>query len=191
MTAGTLLRSARKSRRLTQASLGRRTNLTQSHLSLIEGDRQNPSFDTVERALRGTGHRLVAVPTLRDDAATIAAEIRVDLALGRPERALRRFIQLNDNLTAEHGAVRFALAIAEPEPTGSKQWDAAIAALVVHHLEAEHLPIPEWATQPSRFLKRAWVFGVGAYTLPPELDRVPVAFRERRVLIDEDTLRSV
>jgi transcriptional regulator with XRE-family HTH domain len=191
MTAGTLVRSARKSRRLTQATLGRRARLTQSHLSLIEGDRQNPSFDSVERALRGAGHRLVAVPTLRDDAATIAAEIRADLGLARPERALRRFIQLNDNLTAEHGAVRFALAITEPETTGTKQWDAAIAALVTHHLEAEHLPVPEWATQPSRFLKRAWVFGVGPYTLAPDLHRVPAAFRERRVLIDEDALRSV
>ena len=191
MSAGILVRSARKSRRLTQASLGRRTHLTQSHLSLIEGDRQNPSFDTVERALRGAGHRLVAIPTLRDDAAVISSEIRADLAHGRPERALRRFIQLNDNLTAEHGAVRFALGICEPESTGSRQWDAAIAALIAHHLDAEQLPIPEWATHPSRFLKRAWVFGAGPYSLPPELDRVPAAFRERRVLIDEDTLRSV
>ena len=191
MAAGTLVRSARKSRQLTQASLGRRARLTQSHLSLIEGDRQNPSFDTVERALRGAGHRLVAVPTLRDDAAIIASDIRADLAFGRPERALRRFIQLNDNLTAEHVAVRFALAITEPESTGSKQWDAAIAALVAHHLEAEQLPVPEWANRPSRVLKRAWVFGVGPYTLAPELDRVPAAFRERRVLIDVDTLRSV
>ena len=191
MTAGTLVRSARKSRQLTQASLGRRTRLTQSHLSLIEGDRQNPSFDTVERALRGAGHRLVAVPTVRDDAAAIASEIRADLAFGRPERALRRFIQLNDNLTAEHGAVRFALTITEPESTGSKQWDAAIAALVAHHLSAEKLPVPDWAMHPSRLLKRAWVFGVGPYTLAPDPDRVPAAFRERRVLIDEDTLRSI
>jgi transcriptional regulator with XRE-family HTH domain len=191
MTAGTLVRSARKSRRLTQASLGRRAHLTQSHLSLIEGDRQNPSFETVERALRGAGHRLIAVPTLRDDASVIASEIRADLAFGRPERALRRFIQLNDNLTAEHGVVRFALAITEPESTGSKQWDAAIAALVAHHLAAEHLPVPDWATRPSRFLKRAWVLRVGPYTLAPEPDRVPAAFRERRVLVDEDTLRSV
>ncbi|MCD2443109.1 helix-turn-helix domain-containing protein [Agromyces sp. SYSU K20354] len=191
MTAGTLVRSARKSRRLTQANLGRRAHLTQSHLSLIEGDRQNPSFETVERALRGAGHRLVAVPTLRDDAAAIAPEIRADLGFGRPERALRRFIQLNDDLSAEHGAIRFALAITEPESTGSKQWDAAIAALVAHHLAAEHLPVPQWATHPSRFLKRAWVFGVGPYALPPEPDRVPAAFLERRILIDQDTLRSV
>ncbi|WP_448003190.1 helix-turn-helix domain-containing protein [Agromyces bauzanensis] len=191
MTAGTLVRSARKSRRLTQASLGHRARLTQSHLSLIEGDRQNPSFDAVERALRGAGHRLIAIPTLREDTAAIAAEIRADLAHGRPERALRRFIQLNDNLTAEHGEVRFALAITEPESTGSKQWDAAIAALVAHHLDAEQLPVPRWATHPSRFLKRSWVFGAGPYSLAPELDHVPAAFRERRVLIDEDTLRSV
>ena len=191
MTAGTLVRSARKSRRLTQASLGRRAHLTQSHLSLIEGDRQNPSFDAVERALRGAGHRLIAVPTLRDDASAVAAEIRDDLGHGRAERALRRFIQLNDNLSAEHGEVRFALAISEPVSTGSKQWDAAIAAVVAHHLDSEHLPVPRWAKHPSRFLKRSWVFGAGPYALAPELDRVPAAFRERRVLIDEDTLRSV
>ena len=191
MTAGTLVRSARKSRRLTQASLGRRAHLTQSHLSLIEGDRQNPSFDAVERALRGAGHRLIAVPTLRDDASTVASEIRDDLAHGRAERALRRFIQLNDNLSTEHGEVRFALAISEPVSTGSKQWDAAIAAVVAHHLDSERLPVPRWAKHPSRFLKRSWVFGAGPYALAPELDRVPAAFRERRVLIDEDTLRSV
>lgn len=191
MAAGTLVRSARKSRRLTQASLGRRARLTQSHLSLIEGDRQNPSFDAVERALRGAGHRLIAVPTLRDDASAVAAEIRNDLAHGRAERALRRFIQLNDNLSTEHGEVRFALAISEPVSTGSKQWDAAIAAVVAHHLDTEHLPVPHWAKHPSRFLKRSWVFGAGPYALAPELDRVPAAFRERRVLIDEDTLRSV
>jgi hypothetical protein len=165
--------------------------LTQSHLSIIEGDRQNPTFDTVERALRGAGHRLVAVPSLRDDAATIGSEIRADLAFGRPERALRRFLQLSDNLAAEHGATRFALTITEPESSGSKQWDAAVAALVAHRLTDENLPVPDCATHPSRFLKRSWVFGVGPYTLAPESDRVPPAFRERRVLIDADTLRSV
>src|SRR5918995_3924821 len=172
MSAGNLIRSARKSRKLTQQALGRRAQLSQSHLSLIEGGRQNPSFDAVERALRGAGHRLVAVPSVRDDAATIAADIRYAVLDDRSDRALRRFIQLNDNLTAEHGAVRFALTISEPEPTGSKQWDAALAALVAHHLSAEGLPVPGWATSPARSLKRPWTLG-GPYTISPDPSRVP------------------
>ncbi|QAY72034.1 XRE family transcriptional regulator [Agromyces protaetiae] len=191
MSAGTLIRTARRNRRLTQDGLGRRARLSQSHISLIEGERQNPSFETVERALGAAGHRLIAVPTLRADVSTVAAEIRGDLSYGRPNLALRRFLQLNDNLSAEHGAVRFALAITEPEPTGSKQWDAAIGGLVEYHLTAEGLPLPDWANADSRFLTRSWVFGTGPYTLAPDPDHVPDAFARRRVLIDEDTLRSV
>ena len=190
MSAGHLIRSARKSRKLTQQALGRRAHLSQSHLSLIEGGQQNPSFDAVERALRGAGHRLVAVPSVRDDAATIAADIRYAVLADRTDRALRRFIQLNDNLQAEHGAVRFALTISEPEPTGSKQWDAALAALVAHHLIAEGLPIPEWATRSDRSLKHPWTLGEGPYTITPDPSRVPPEFGKRRVLVDEDTLAS-
>ncbi|MFE5672613.1 helix-turn-helix domain-containing protein [Agromyces sp. NPDC056523] len=190
MPAATLIRTARRSRRLTQAALGRRASLTQSHLSLIEGERQNPSFETVERALAAAGHRLIAVPTVRDDVATIAADLRADLSFGRPQIALRRFLQMNDNLAAEHGAVRFALAITEPEPTGSKQWDAAIGGLVAYRLAEEGLPVPSWAEASDRSLKRSWVFGVGPYALPPEPEHVPHEFARRRVLIDEDTLAS-
>jgi transcriptional regulator with XRE-family HTH domain len=190
VNAGNLIRSARKSRQLTQQALGRRAHLSQSHLSLIERGHQNPSFDAVERALLSTGHRLVAVPSVRDDAATIAADIRYAVLDDRSDQALRRFIQLNDNLRAEHGAVRFALTISEPEATGSKQWDAAIAALVAHHLSAEGLPLPKWATSPTRSLKRPWTLGEGPYTLTPDPSRVPPEFGKRRVLVDEDTLAS-
>ncbi|WP_430645132.1 hypothetical protein [Agromyces sp. GXS1127] len=81
------------------------------------------------------------MPTVRDDAAAIAADIRFAVADadGRQSTALRRFIQLNDNLTAEHGAARFALAISPPGPTGSRQWDAALAA---HRLVADSCPCP-------------------------------------------------
>jgi transcriptional regulator with XRE-family HTH domain len=190
VSAGALIRSARKRLRLTQSTLGQRAHLSQSHLSLIEQGRQNPSFEAVERALRGAGHRLIAVPTLRDDAAAIASEIRRALIDERADRALRGFLQLNDNLRAEHGATRFALTISEPEATGSSQWDAAIAAIVEHHLVAEHLPVPEWVLAPSRALRRPWVLGESAYTLTPEPSHVPPEFLRRRVLVDADTLLS-
>ena len=83
-------------------------------LSLIERGHQTPSFEAVDRALRAAGHRLVSVPTVRDDAAAIAADIRFAVADRGEGTALRRFIQLNDNLSAEHGAARFALTISPP-----------------------------------------------------------------------------
>ncbi|MDR5699585.1 helix-turn-helix domain-containing protein [Agromyces aerolatus] len=190
MSAGALIRAARKSMRLTQHALGRRANLSQSHLSLIERERQNPSFEAVERALRGAGHRLIAIPTVRADASAIAADMRLALGEGRADRALRGFLQLNDNLRAEHGAVRMALALTEPESTGSREWDAAIAAITEHHLAAERLPVPSWALSPSRTLRRSWVLGESEYTLAPEPSRVPPEFLRRRVLVDADTLLS-
>ncbi|GLI26447.1 hypothetical protein ARHIZOSPH14_06890 [Agromyces rhizosphaerae] len=190
MSAGTLIRAARRSRGLTQQALGKRARLSQSHLSLIERGHQNPSFVAVDRALRAAGHRLVSVPSVRDDAAAIAADIRSAVADRNESAALRRFIQLNDNLTAEHGVARFALTISPPEPTGSRQWDAALAALVAHHLVAEQLPVPDWAEHDARVLRRAWALGEGPYTLTPSLDRVPPEFARRRVLVDADTLIS-
>jgi hypothetical protein len=83
--------------------------------------------------LAGTGHRLYAVPTRRDDAASAAVAIRDYLRAKDPDRALRALLQLNDDLTAEHGLVRGVLALAEPEPTGYRLWDAAFVALVAWH----------------------------------------------------------
>jgi len=72
-----------------------------------------------------------------------------------------------------------------------RQWDAAIAALVAHHLVAESLPVPDWANGPTRTLRRRWAVGEGPYTLTPELHRVPPEFLRRLVLVDADTLESV
>lgn len=190
MSASTFIRSARRRKNLGQRELGRRARISQSQLSLIESDKQNPAFETVEKILKSAGHRLVAIPTSREDAASVAVEIADALKNSRPERALRWFIQLNDNLASEHGALRFALSIAEPESTGTKHWDAAIAALVAYRLGEEGLPSPEWVTGDSRSLKRSWSIGDGTYGIRPELDRVPPEFLKRRVLIDADTLRS-
>ena len=76
---------------------------------------------------------------------------------------MRHFIQLNDDLVAEHGSTRFALTISEPPTTGSKRWDAALAALAAYRLADEQLPSPGWVTDPSRRLGKSWTFGSGRY----------------------------
>lgn len=190
MSAEILVRSSRRADGLSQKVLGERAGVAASSLSLIESGERIPTVATLERLLAATGRSLVSIPTRRADAATIAERIRGSIDERQPADALRHFIQLNDNLAAEHNEVRFALAIAAPAPTGVKHWDAAIAGLVEHRLHEEGLPVPSWAKDPSRTLRKAWTFTAGRYVVPVPRDRVPTAFLDRKVFIDRETLQS-
>jgi transcriptional regulator with XRE-family HTH domain len=190
MTAATLLRAARKSRRLTQSELAKRADLDQARVSPAERGR-DAEFATVQRLLAGAGHRLYAAPTRRDDAATSAAEVRAHLRAGDKRSALRALIQLGDNLAAERGLLRGVLAVTEPEPTGAPVWDAAIAALVSWRLDDKHIPLPEWVTDPRRYLTETRALDVDPADPVPSLSDVPGQFAERGVLVWGDTFRSV
>ena len=100
-------------------------------------------------------------------------------------------IQLNDNLVAEKGLVRGVLAVTEPEPTGQKAWDAAIAALVAWRLNEEHVPLPEWVTTPGRTLGRTRVLRVDPADPVPTVEDVPAEFLDHGVLAWRDTFTSV
>ena len=152
---------------------------------------RDAAFSTVDRLLAGTGHRLYAAPTRRDDAASAAVAIRDHLRARDPDRALRALLQLNDDLTAEHGLVRGILALAEPEPTGNRIWDAAIAALVAWRLNHEQIPLPAWVDDPDRALADPTVFRVDPADPAPGRDDVPDEFAERGVLAWADTFASV
>lgn len=190
MTAETLIRSSRRASGLSQKTLGERSGIAASSLSLIESGDRIPTVATLERLLAATGRSLVSIPTRRADAATIADRIAAALGDGEPASALRHFIQLSDNLAAEHDEVRFALSVAEPAPTGVKHWDAALAGLVEYRLQQEGLPLPSWTRDPGRTLRKSWTFSAGRYVVPVDRARVPKAFLDRNVLIDEETLTS-
>lgn len=189
-TASTLLRAARKSRGLTQRQLAGRADLDQAAVSRAENGR-DIEFGTVDRLLAGTGHRLFAAPTRRDDAATIAAEIRERLASGDRENALRALLQLNDNLTAERGLVRGVLGLARPDSTRDAVWDAVIAALVAWRLNEENLPLPDWVRADDRYLTRPRALIVDPADPIPAVTDVPAEFTERGVLVWRDTFASV
>lgn len=188
--ASTLLRAARKSRRLSQTQLAQRSRIDQASISRSERGR-DAEFATVDRLLAATGHRLYAAPTRRDDAATVAAEIRLRLREGDRDRALRALIQLSDNLHAEHGLVRGVLGLTEPETTREQVWDAALAAVVAWRLREEGLPTPEWVDAPHRFLRDARGLGVDTADPVPPPSEVPDEFARRGVLVWRDTFASV
>lgn len=188
--ASTLVRAARLSRRLTQVQLADRTRIDQATVSRSEGGR-DADFTTVDRLLAGAGHRLYSAPTRRDDAATVAAEIRQRLRDGDKDRALRALIQLNDNLVAERGLVRGVLGLAEPESTKDPVWDAALAAIVAWRLREDGLPTPDWVDAPSRFLAKPRGLEVDVADPTPLPSDVPDEFGKRGVLVWRDTFASV
>ena len=190
MSSSTILRSARKSSGLSQMELAEITNVDQASISRVETGR-DVTLSTLETLLGATGHSLYLAPSLRADAATLVAEIRVWLRRKDTHRAARLLIQLNDNLVAETGLVRGFLAVAEPEIIGRPVWDAAVAGLVEWRLEQEGLPFPDWTSRPERTLRRTRALVVDpADPLPPP-EATPVAFRRRGVLVWPDMFESV
>lgn len=190
VNAATLVRAARKSRRLTQEQLATLSFIDQGSVSRSERGR-DASFETIDRLLAGAGHRLYSAPTRRDDAATVATEIRRQLNAGDKDRALRALLQLNDNLVAEHGLVRGILGLAEPESTRDPVWDAAIAALVAWRLRDEGIPVPAWVDLPSRLLTSHRILEVDPADPVPPLSEVPAEFARRGVLAWRATFESV
>jgi len=188
MAASTLLRSARLTSGITQADLASRANTSQPDISSIESGKRVPTVDTLERLLRQTGHRIIAIPGAGVDA-TETAE-RIAYATSR-DSALRAFLDYSDGLASATGVDRVVLGIAEPHPTGSTSWDAALAALVDYWFSRSRLPKPDWINSSSRFLDTPQTPHLGKYDLPTALDNVPTEFRRRKVLIERSTLESV
>jgi hypothetical protein len=82
-----------------------------------------------------------------------------------------------------------ALAATPPAPTGDLRYDAYVAALVEHHLDAAHLPLPAWVEEPGRILDEPWI--VDRFAEPDVESATPTAFRRHGVLVDARELASV
>jgi transcriptional regulator with XRE-family HTH domain len=188
--ASTLIRSARKSQSLTQVGLAEQAQVHQSNISVIESGR-DLSVSTLEKLLRGTGHRLFALPIQKADVTEAASAIRVHLKAGNTQGALRTLIQLNDNLVSEHGLHRGVLGISEPEPTGNPVWDAALAGLVAWRLTEENIPLPTWVDKSRFFLPIPRSLCIDSANPVPDASDIPPEFARRGVLVWADTFESV
>lgn len=188
--ASTLIRSARKSRSLTQVDLAEQAQVHQSNISGIESGR-DLSVSTLEKLLRATGHQLFALPIHKADVTEAASAIRVHLKADNTQSALRVLIQLNDNLVSEHGLQRGVLGISEPQPTGNPVWDAALAGLVAWRLAAENIPLPTWVDKSRFFLPLPRSLQIDSADPVPDTLDIPPEFARRGVLVWADTFGSV
>lgn len=191
MTAGTLLRAARRSSGLGQQVLAERAQTSQPDVSAVERGRRTPTVDTLVRLLDSAGHKLIAVKTSHPDAVETSARIGDALRSGAVEAALRRFLDYSDGLAATSGVERVVLTAAEPYPSGSRVWDAALAAVAEYWLDQDGLPKPHWLNDPSRTLPSPQTLDVSIYDLPPRIDEVPPPFARRNVLVERGTLASI
>jgi transcriptional regulator with XRE-family HTH domain len=165
-----------------------RARTSQAQISTIESGKKIPTVDTLERLLRQTGHRIIAVPGTGTDAAETAERIA---SSSSRDSALRAFLDYSDSLAAATGVDRVVLAVAEPRPTGSPAWNAALAALVDYWFGKARLPKPTWINSRSRYLASPQSPQLSEYDLAPDLENVPVEFRRRQVLLERSTLESV
>ncbi len=188
-TAATLPRQARRARRRSQRALAAEAKATQASVADIERNRHDPGVDRLERLVRPLGYRVTVLRTRSSAAADTAEAVRACLRAGDEDGAFRSVIQFNDDLTREEPALRVALSVTPPAPTGDRRYDALIAGAVEHHLRRAHLPVPAWVAEPARRLPEPWV--VDRLAEPDIAQVTPPAFRRHNVLIDAAELASV
>jgi transcriptional regulator with XRE-family HTH domain len=191
MSASALLRASRLSARLSQVELAERAATSQPDVSAIESGKRVPTVDTLERLLQRTGHRLIAIPGLGPDAVETAERIAAAVRTENRDEALRAFLDYSDGLAHAGRAERVILSYAEPGPTASRAWDAALAAVSDFWLNKSNLPRSDWMMDPGRTLASPEALHLGDLDLSPDTDEVPNEFLRRNVLIERTTLASV
>lgn len=83
MEPGTLIRRSRREAGLTQTMLGRELDISQPAIAKLERPGSNPTFETLDRVLRATGHQLKLSASPRAssvDETLIASKLRMSPA---------------------------------------------------------------------------------------------------------------
>jgi transcriptional regulator with XRE-family HTH domain len=172
---------------MTQRALALRAHITQPALADIERSSHDTRVGSLERLVNAAGYRLFLLPTTSSAVATWADFIFEELRSERrsEEVAFRSLIGLSDELGSAPAVLRVALCVAPPAKCGDIRFDAAIAAIVEHHLNQDRLPIPEWVHEPTRTLLEPWK--VSPYT---EISEVPADFLRHGVWLARSELAS-
>ena len=188
MVTAQLIREARRGSGLSQRALAESAGFTQPALADIERSAHDARVGSVDRLVGAVGSKLFVLPTRRSAAATWADTIFEELRGNRRSEdvAFRALIGLSDDLAGADLSVRVALCVAVPAPCGDRRFDAAVAAIVDHHLSVDGLPVPAWVGESSRALEVPWA--VSPHAEPSE---VPEAFLRHGVLLAASELESV
>jgi len=106
--------------------------------------------------------------------------------LGDTDSFLREF--LDEFYVETDQSKRTAMLLDEPPLGTNERSNAYLAAAAEHLALRNHLPVPEWAGMPGRFLSRPF-FPCGLESLKATLlVESPAAFRRRMIFVGSDPL---
>jgi hypothetical protein len=154
--AAALLSSARRYRGVSGRALARQSASSQAGLVELEHGLRDATSDRLDRILRTLGYQVAVLPTRLSTAASAAEDARVQVQRGDLDAAVRVVLQLASDLQAADAALRVALCVTPPAPTGDVRLDALLAGVVDHELSRDELPLPGWVEEDSRVLSTPW-----------------------------------
>ena len=79
----------------------------------------------------------------------------------------------------------------EPPPTGDARWDAFLGGLAEWLAVRADFPVPAWARNESRYLRRGWWISPMASMRAWEYAGSPMSFKIRGIYIHRDSLTNV
>lgn len=182
--AASLLSSARRNRSVSGRALARRTSSSQAGLVGVERGTTDATVDRLDRILRSLDYQLVALPTRLGTAANSAEDARRFLVDSRVDAAFRVVLQLAADLESADPALRVALCVSPPAPTGDPRFDALLAGIVEHLLSKDSLPLPEWVAEDTRTLAEPWDVEPVPALRAAARKRTPRALRRHGVFVD-------
>ncbi len=189
-TAASIVRTGRLNAGLSQSELARRARVPQSSISRIEAGGRDPGIALLDRLLAPGNHHLSLLPTRTPSVAESADTIRQLIADGREAYVFRALIQIANDLADAEPALRVALSVTPPTPTGHPGVDAFLAAAVEYRLAGEGLPCPTWVHDQFRTVKPEWSASGLSTLIEITREGTPESFRSRGVLIHTDDLVS-
>ena len=140
---------------------------------------------------RAARHRLLLIPTTHPSAVETAARIAIAVHEGSRDGAFRALLDLSDGLAKEDPLVVAALVVAQPDSTGSRDWDAALSGIVAYRLRQAGLPAALWTNQAITEDAELRAPHLHPLDDAPDASKVPPEFLERGILIEAGTLASV
>ena len=186
--AATLLSSARRYRGVSGRELARQTASSQPGLVGVENGSTDATTERLDRILRTLGYQVITIPTRLGTASDAGEDARRYLAAGNEDAAFRVALQLAADLTRADAALRVALCVTPPAPTGDPRFDALIAGIVDWELSRDALPIPLWVSEDTRVLSEPWDIEPVPTLREAARRRTPEAFRRHGVYLDADEL---
>ncbi len=182
--AAELIGPARRYRGVSGRALARAAQASAAALSEVERGEEDATASRVERLLTPLGYQVAVLPTRRGPAVAAAEEVRVFLSHGDDQGALRAVWQLADDLASVEPALRVALCVTPPAPTGDRRFDALLAGVVEHVLTSGQLPRPAWLAERWRRTPQSWDVEPVPELRAQARAVTPPALSERGVFLD-------